>query len=174
MKFFFLMAILPSLVFGNAFFVENELVNSRGKKIELKEGPVLVVNIATQCGYTSQLDGLSKLAKKYEKQGLTVIGLPSNDFWGQTPESDEAVEEFCKVNYGATFPIMKKAVVSGDKKIALVDRLTKKAHEPGEIKWNFEKFLISKDGQSIKRFRSGVDPEGKEMTQAIEQMLEAK
>ena len=158
-------------VSANTFFKDQNLVAARDKKIEVKEGPVLVVNIATECGYTPQLDGLEKVYKKYQSQGLTVIGVPSNDFLGQTPQNDEEVEKFCKLNYGASFPITKKAVVKGDEKISLIKKLIDQADEKGEIKWNFEKFLVSSDGKTVKRFRSGVKPEDKELTSAIEEML---
>jgi len=158
-------------LYANSFFAGEELVAARDKKIELKEGPVLVVNIATECGYTPQLDGLEKVYKKYQAQGLTVLGVPSNDFMGQTPQNDEDVAKFCKLNYGASFPITKKVVVKGDEKVSLIKKLIDQADEKGEIKWNFEKFLVSADGKTVKRFRSGVKPEDKELTSAIEEML---
>lgn len=170
------MKILIALLFSfsawaNPFFGEEPLIGARNKEIKLGSGPVLVVNIATQCGYTPQLDELEALSKKYKEQGLTIVGVPSNDFGGQTPEADEAVADFCKINYGVTFPLTKKAVVSGDKKIPLMKKLTTSADEKGEIKWNFEKFLVSSDGKEVKRFRSGVKPESKELASAIESML---
>src|SRR5690606_26495467 len=107
-----ILALLVSFsAFANPFFGKEPLIGSRNKEIKIGNGPVLVVNIATQCGYTPQLDELEALSKKYEAKGLTVIGVPSNDFGGQTPEGDEAVAEFCKINYGVTFPLTKKAVV---------------------------------------------------------------
>lgn len=171
MKLALILLLIPFSLFANSFFKEAELVSGRGKKIELKNGPVLVVNIATQCGYTPQLDELEAVSKKYASKGLTVIGLPSNDFGGQTPEDDVSVADFCKVNYGVTFSLLPKSVVKGDEKIELVKRLTNNADDKGEIKWNFEKFLISKDGKTIKRFRSDVTPDSEKMIKAIEGML---
>lgn len=171
MKLLTVLALLSLNTYANSFFSKDELVTGRGKAIEVGNGPVLIVNIATQCGYTPQLDDLEALSKKYKDKGLTVLGIPSNDFGGQTPEDDGAVADFCKVNYGVTFPLLQKAVVSGDKKSPLISRLIEKAEKKNEIKWNFEKFLISKDGKKVLRFSSGVKPEDKELTSAIESML---
>ena len=104
------------------------LTAPRGKKIDLKSysgKPLLIINIATRCGYTGQLDDIEKLYKKYKDQGLTIIGIPSNDFGGQTPESDKEVVEMCRVKYGASFPITTKSIVLGEKKVPLVDFIVK-------------------------------------------------
>ena len=143
--------LIISLVTTQAFAVSITKNNGETIKLEdLKGKAVLVVNIATQCGYTPQLDNLEKVHQKYKDKGLVVIGIPSNDFGGQTPESDKEVAKFCKINYGAS--------------------LIKQDGE-GEIRWNFEKFLIGKDGKLVKRFRSGVKPDSDEVTSKIEKQL---
>ena len=171
MKFFLLMMMLPALAFANPFFEDAGLKASRDKPIDFGKGAVLVVNIATQCGYTPQLDELEKLHQNYKDKGLTVIGIPSNDFGGQTPESDEEVAKFCKLNYGASFQISKKHVVTGDEKLPLVKKLIDASNSKNEIKWNFEKFLISKDGKVVQRFSSSVTPDSKELLSKIDAAL---
>lgn len=147
-----------------------------GKDVNTKDAKaVLVVNIATRCGYTGQLDGLQKLYKSYASKGLLVLGVPSNEFGGQSPEDNQGIGKFCRMKYGVEFPILKRASVlaktsKGDKKSTLVSDLVKQSGE-GEIKWNFEKFLVSKDGKLLKRFRSSTTPESDEMKKAIEGVL---
>ena len=136
-----------------------------------KGKPVLFVNIATRCGFTPQLEGLEKLHKKYSAKGLTVIGIPSNDFGSQTPEKDKEVVTFCKLNYGVSFPISLKQVVKGDKKNEIVKSLIAMSQRKGEIAWNFEKFLLSKNGTSVKRFSSRVKPMDKDLVSEIEKEL---
>lgn len=138
------------------------------KLSELKGKTVLFVNVATRCGYTGQLDDLEKLYQKYKDKKFVIVGIPSNDFGGQTPEGDKEVGKFCRLKYGVTFPLTKKATVLGPKKIQLVQMLVKKGPE---ILWNFEKFLVNKDGELVQRFKSGVTPLSKELTQKIESVL---
>lgn len=171
MKFLALLIMIPSICFANPFFVNEQLDAPRGKSIDFGSGPVLVVNIATQCGYTPQLDALEKLNKEYKGKGLTIIGVPSNDFGGQTPESDEEVAKFCKLNYGATFQISKKKTVVGTEKDQLITKLIKASNNEKEIKWNFEKFLISKDGKVVQRFSSNITPDSKEFISKIDASL---
>lgn len=163
--------ILTILLSFNTFGKNLEKTN--GSKIDLKSfsgKPVLIVNIATQCGYTPQLDALQKLHKKYSSKGLVVIGVPSNDFGGQTPETNEGVKKFCKLNYGADYIISKKTIVKGEKKHPVFKTLISQDNDK-EISWNFEKFLIGKKGKLIKRYRSNVKPTSKEITQEIENLL---
>tara|TARA_Y100000385_G_C13028436_1_gene609567 strand:+ start:488 stop:991 length:504 start_codon:yes stop_codon:yes gene_type:complete len=167
MKLFLILSLLSFNIFAQ------DLMKSSGGKISLKDfkgKPILVVNIATQCGYTKQLENLQKLHKKYESKGLVVIGVPSNDFGGQTPESDIEVKKFCKLNYGATYTIAKKTTVKGKKKDSFFQSLIDQDGGK-EISWNFEKFLLGKDGKLLKRFRSSVKPDSKEITSEIEKML---
>lgn len=164
-----LLLVLFSFSAFGADIYDFKLKGAKGKDFAFenyKDKPILVVNIATKCGYTPQLDDLEKLAKKYQGK-LTVVGVPSNDFGGQTPEGNKEVAEFCRLNYGVTFPLTEKLVVKGDKKHPLYKFLTQKK----EVGWNFEKFLVGKDGKVVKRFNSGVAPMGEEMIQAIEKLL---
>lgn len=155
--------------------IHSEKINNIGGKAmdlsEYKGKPVLLVNIATKCGYTPQLEGLEALYKKYKDQGLVVVGIPSNDFGGQTPESDEGVKQFCKLNYGVSFPLTAKTVVKGKDKHPLIQNLLEQAKDKSEIGWNFEKFLIDKDGKLVERFSSSVKPEDKQLSEKIASLL---
>jgi len=126
----------------------------------LKGKVTLIVNIASQCGYTPQLAELEALYQKYKPQGLVVLGVPTNDFGGQTPETDVGMKDFCTKNYNATFPILKKSTVQGKDKRELYKYLTEKTGKEmqGEIGWNFEKFLVNKSGEVVKRFKSSDKP----------------
>lgn len=132
---------------------------------------LLIVNIATKCGFTKQLKGLEELYKKYQDKGLVVIGVPSNDFGGQTPEANAEIAKFCQVNYGVTFPITEKVVVKGSEKHALVAALLEQAQNKAEIKWNFEKFLINSKGHLVQRFSSLQGPDSKDFVKKIEAIL---
>lgn len=147
----------------------------KGKELsasDLKGKVVVITNIATQCGYTDQLDDLEALYQQYKDKGLVMIGVPSNDFGGQTPESDQEVAKFCKINYGVTFPLMTKQVVKGENKIPLIERLlAAQGGKSEEIKWNFEKFVIGKNGQLLGRFKSDVKPMSTSVKSLIEKNL---
>lgn len=171
MKLLLLLSLLPMIVFANPFFENEKLEAPRNKTIDFGKGPVLVVNIATQCGYTPQLEALEKLHKRFKDKGLTIVGVPSNDFGGQTPESDEEVAKFCKLNYGASFQISKKKIVIGENKNNLIAKLIKASKNDSEIKWNFEKFLISSDGKLVQRFSSSVLPDSKEFIAKVDAVL---
>ena len=127
---------------------------------------LLIVNVASQCGFTKQYAGLQQLHERYGKEGLKVIGFPCNDFGSQEPGSLEEIQTFCSTTYGVTFELMDKVGASS----APFDTLTQ-AEPTGAIAWNFEKFLVGKDGTVIARFKSGVDPE--ELKSAIEAALAA-
>jgi glutathione peroxidase len=124
--------------------------------------PVLIVNVASKCGFTPQYDGLEKLYQKYKDRGLTVVGFPCNQFGAQEPGSDSEIQSFCKMNYGVTFPVFAKIDVNGSNAHPLYQHLKKE--EPGflgteGIKWNFTKFLVGKDGKVVKRFAPQTKPE---------------
>lgn len=136
-----------------------------------KGHPLLIVNIATQCGYTPQLEGLEKLYKEYKDKGLVVLGVPSNDFGSQTPEDNEGVKKFCKLNYGVTFPLTEKVVVKGEKKHPLISELLKQSKDHKEIAWNFEKFLVDKQGQLVERYASDVKPNDPALKDKINSLL---
>lgn len=138
---------------------------------------VLMVNVASKCGYTKQYAGLQKLHEKYAPQGLAILGFPANEFGAQEPGSDEDIATFCKKNYGVSFDMFSKIKVKGDGKAPLYALLTSGAGDDklaGEIKWNFEKFLIGRDGKVVARYRSNVAPESEEFVKAIEAELAKK
>ena len=129
---------------------------------------LLIVNVASRCGFTRQYAGLQQLQERYGSQGLKVIGFPCNDFGGQEPGSLEEIQTFCSTTYGVTFELMDKVGASS----APFNTLTQ-AEPAGAIAWNFEKFLVGKDGTVITRFKSGVEPESSELAAAIETALAA-
>src|SRR5215510_86605 len=154
--------------------------NITGQAINLSRyqgNVVLIVNTASQCGYTYQYEGLQALHKKYASQGLKILGFPSNDFGQQEPGSNSEIQQFCKANYGVEFDMFSKVQVLGPGKVALYDYLTSKSTNPkfpGEIKWNFEKFLIGRGGEILGRFSSEIEPESRQITAAIESALGKK
>ena len=138
------------------------------------EGKVLlVVNVASKCGYTPQYEGLQSIYEKYEEQGLVIVGFPANNFKGQEPGSNEDIKEFCQLEYGVDFPMASKVSVLGEDQDPIFSFLTSLPNQDfdGDIKWNFEKFLINKEGELIRRFRSSVKPESEDLTSAIEALL---
>ncbi|MDN3935774.1 MULTISPECIES: glutathione peroxidase [unclassified Arthrobacter] len=134
---------------------------------------VLVVNVASQCGFTPQYAGLQALHNKFEDEGFTVLGVPCNQFAGQEPGSDADIAEFCDRNFGVTFPLTAKADVRGKNQHPLYARLTKfkKGLLPGLVKWNFEKFLINRDGEIVARFAPTVEPDAPEVIEAVQAAL---
>ena len=135
---------------------------------------VLVVNVASKCGHTRQYDGLEALYRQYRDRGLVVLGVPCNQFAGQEPGTDAEIEEFCRVTFGVTFPLAAKASVLGKNQHPLDAALTRfpADDERGEkVRWNFEKFLVNAEGETVGRFRSSVEPEAPELLAAIEALL---
>lgn len=144
---------------------ETTLDNYKGKAM-------LIVNTASKCGFTSQFKGLESLYKTYHDQGLEVLGFPCNQFLKQDPGSESEISEFCSLNYGVTFPMFSKIEVNGDNTHPLYQHL--KAEAKGllgseKVKWNFTKFLVSKDGKVLKRYAPNLEP--KEITADIEKAL---
>ena len=150
-----------------------------GKEVDLSayQGKVLmVVNVASKCGLTPQYTQLVALHKKYKDQGFEVIGFPANNFMGQEPGTNEEIKTFCSTKYGVEFPIMSKISVKGDDIDPLYAELTsseKNGEFGGEIKWNFTKFLVGKDGKVIDRFEPPVKPDAPEVVSAIEAAIAA-
>lgn len=139
---------------------------------ELKGKVVLIVNVASKCGFTPQYKELEELYKKYGEKGLVILGFPCNQFAGQEPGSSEEIASFCSLNYGVTFPVLKKVDVNGDKTDAVYQYL--KGEKSGllglnRIKWNFEKFLIDKNGKVVERYSSLTKP--KSLEPKIEELL---
>lgn len=136
---------------------------------------LLLVNVASKCGYTPQYKGLQALHEKYEAKGLRVLGFPCNDFGAQEPGSNKDIKEFCSSQYQVTFPLFDKLHVKGPEQHPLYAALTgKNSPFPGEVKWNFGKFLVGRDGQLVKRFDSKVAPDSSELIEAIEAALAQK
>ncbi len=143
------------------------LAEHRGKAL-------LIVNVASKCGSTPQYEGLEALYEKYAERGLVVLGFPCNQFGAQEPGTAEEIQTFCKVNYGVTFPMYEKIEVNGDGRHPIYAELTTHADasgEAGDIKWNFEKFVVSADGKTVKRFRTKVQPDDAALVAAIEDAL---
>jgi len=141
---------------------------------EHKDEAILFVNVASKCGLTPQYEGLERLQKTYAERGFTVIGVPCNQFMGQEPGTAEEIEEFCSTTYGVSFPLLEKTDVNGPEKHPLYDQLQQvpdaEGHT-GDIRWNFEKFLVAPGGGDIKRFPPQADPESPEVVSAIESVL---
>lgn len=146
-----------------------------GKDISISEykGEVLlIVNVASKCGYTRQYSGLQEIYDKYKAQGFEILAFPCNDFGAQEPGTNEEIQEFCSTNFDITFKLFDKIKILGDEKSPLYELLTNNEKTgKGEIKWNFEKFLISREGEIIERYGSSVEPTGNEITSAIEKEL---
>jgi glutathione peroxidase len=134
----------------------------------------LAVNVASKCGLTPQYTGLERLQKKYEAQGFTVVGFPSNQFGGQEPGTSEEIATFCSTTYGVTFPLTEKIEVNGDNRHPVYEQLTATPDASGytgDIRWNFEKFLIGRDGSILGRFAPQTEPESDEVVTAVESAL---
>ncbi len=148
-----------------------------GTPVELSkyDGKVLlVVNVASKCGYTSQYSGMQEVYTKYKDKGFEVLGFPCNQFGGQEPGSNKDIQEFCSSKYKVTFDMFDKVDVNGANASPLYKQLTAAETKPkgaGKVAWNFEKFLINKKGEVVARFPSSADPDGKEVTAAIEKAL---
>ncbi|MFE3189308.1 glutathione peroxidase [Nocardia sp. NPDC059240] len=135
---------------------------------------VLLVNVASKCGLTPQYSGLVELQQTYGPQGFTVVGVPSNQFMGQEPGTAEEIAEFCSTTYGVDFPLLEKSDVNGEGRIPLYTELTATADatgEAGDVQWNFEKFLVGRDGAILGRFRPRTEPKDPAVTGAIEAAL---
>ena len=136
---------------------------------------VLIVNVASKCGFTPQYKNLEAVYQKYKDQGFVVLGFPCNQFGGQEPGTNEEIKQFCTSKYDVTFPLFDKIEVNGANRHPLYEALASETSPfPGNIKWNFTKFLIGKDGKIVNRFDSKVKPDAPEATAAIEAALAAK
>ena len=179
-----------------AMIYDYKVLNNKGTEVDMAQysgNVLLIVNTASKCGFTPQYDGLEALYKKYKDQGLVILGFPCDQFANQEPGSDAEIAEFCRLNHGVTFPLMKKIDVNGKEahpiyeylksvapneeykglkakaSAALFKTISKSVEKDSDIKWNFTKFLVSKDGAVIKRFPPTTTPE--EMEADIESML---
>ena len=144
---------------------------------ELKGKAVLVVNVASKCGLTPQYAGLEKLHEQYAGRGFSVVGFPCNQFGGQEPGTEEEIATFCSTTYGVTFPLMQKIDVNGPERHPVYDELTKVADgegKDGDIRWNFEKFVLSPEGDVVARFSPVVTPDDEKLVATIEEQLPVK
>jgi glutathione peroxidase len=151
---------------------EFSVKNIDGKEIKLSDyqGKVaLIVNVASQCGYTPQYNGLEALYKTYKDQGFVILGFPSNDFGAQEPGTDEQIKQFCALKYDVTFDMFSKVQVKGNNKVDVYQYLTEGTK--AEVQWNFNKFLVDKSGKVVKYYASGVSPESPELKKDIEALL---
>jgi len=157
--------------------IELPLLNGEPSRLADYEGKVvLAVNVASKCGFTPQYAGLQRLYDIYADRGFTVLGFPSNQFMGQEPGTAEQIAEFCSLKYGVTFPLYAKLDVKGPKQSPLYKILTAipdDGGKAGDVKWNFEKFLVGKEGFPVRRFRTKIVPEDPALVAAIEELLQA-
>jgi glutathione peroxidase len=165
-----LLAPLMMLGAGSVYDYTMKTIDGQAAPLAAYKGKVLlVVNVASKCGYTPQYTGLEALYEKYKDKGLVLLGVPANNFGGQEPGTNEEIKTFCSRTYGVSFPMMSKVSVKGDDKTPLYQYLTSTGG--GEVKWNFTKFLVGKNGQVVQRFESPVKPDSPELISAIEKAL---
>jgi len=165
------MAFAASSVYD---FTLNSIDGAATPLSSFKGKVVLLVNVASKCGFTPQYAGLEKLYETYKDKGFVIVGVPANNFGSQEPGSDAEIKTFCSRNYNVTFPMMSKLSVKGSDTTPLYQYLTDKSANPhtgGEIKWNFTKFLIDKKGNVINRFEPAVTPEAADLVKAVETAL---
>lgn len=158
---------------ANVYDIKVQDINKKEINLSEYKGKVLlIVNVASKCGFTKQYSGLQKIYDEYKDQGFEILGFPCNDFGGQEPGSNEEIAEFCSLNFGVNFPMFDKVKVLGDDKHPLFEMLTNNEKTgKSDIKWNFEKFIIDKEGNLVDRFRSMTKPEGEKITSLIEKEL---
>lgn len=151
-------------------FTLNDIDGKPMPLASLKGKVVLFVNVASKCGYTPQYTGLESLYKKYKDKNFVIVGVPANNFGGQEPGTNEEIKQFCSRSYNVTFPMLSKVSVKGADAAPLYQYFT--AAQGGDVKWNFTKFLVGKDGKVAGRFEPGVKPESPELAAAIEKALQ--
>jgi glutathione peroxidase len=158
--------------------LESDIARLDGTPATLGEiaggGPALLVNVARKCGLTPQYAGLERLHEQYAARGFSVVGLPCNQFGGQEPGSSEEIAEFCSATYGVTFPMTEKVEVNGPGRHAIYDELVRTPDESGndgDITWNFEKFLVDRDGHVVARFNPRTEPDDPRLVQSIDALL---
>ena len=181
MKLFALLTVLAVLQMVAAqaqslYDIKLKDIDQKDTSLAAYKGKVLlIVNVASHCGYTPQYEALEAAYQKYKNQGLVILGFPCNQFGGQEPGSNAEIKQFCTANYAVTFPLFDKIEVNGDHRHPLYVALAgKDSPFPGDIHWNFTKFLIGRDGKILQRYDSPVKPDSTEITQAVEAALAAK
>ena len=180
MKTIILLLTLASFMITDSLNMETiyeyQVNTIEGENILLKEyenDVIMIVNTASRCGYTPQYEGLQKLYEAYRDKGFTILGFPANNFGGQEPGTNEEIAEFCQLNYGVSFPMFEKVSVRGDDIHPLFSELTTTENPDytGDISWNFEKFLVDRNGNLVRRFKSNVTPESDEIIAAVEALI---
>jgi glutathione peroxidase len=170
-----LLIMATSLYAGSSLysFTLNSIDGKPAPLAEYKGKVVLIVNVASQCGYTPQYSALEAIYEKYKDQGFVILGFPANNFGAQEPGTNEEIKTFCSRKYSVKFPMYSKISVKGDDQAPLYAYLTKQTGPgiTGDIKWNFTKFLVDKNGNVVQRFEPAVTPDSKEVTSAIEKQL---
>jgi glutathione peroxidase len=156
--------------------LEMKLISGESIALEKFAGKVLlIVNVASKCGFTKQYDGLQKLYERYQADGLEILGFPANDFLSQEPGDNAEIAKFCRINFGVTFPLFAKIHVKGKKISPLYKLLTDKSSNPdygGKITWNFNKFLLNRQGEIVGRFNSRTTPDDEKLISAVEAALQ--
>ena len=165
-----------SLLAGSIHDIPVKDIDGKGGTLQSYRGKVLlIVNVASQCGFTPQYKQLEAVYQKYKDKGFAVLGFPCNQFGSQEPGTDAEIKQFCSSKYNVTFPLFDKIDVNGSNRHPLYTALAgQDSPYPGDIKWNFSKFLVGRDGKILKRFESRVVPDSPEVTQAIEAALAAR
>jgi glutathione peroxidase len=169
----------PETAFGASVY-DFKMKDIDGKNVNLKKYKgkvVMIVNTASKCGYTPQYEGLEAIYKKYKDQDFVVLGFPANNFRGQEPGTDKEIKEFCTLKYDVTFPMFSKISVKGEDQHPLYKFLTEKETNPqfaGDITWNFNKFLIGKDGKVVARYETKIKPDDATVTAEIEKLIADK
>ncbi len=156
---------------SSIYSLSAKTITGQEQKLSAYQGQVaLIVNVASLCGFTDQYRGLQQLYLKYKDRGFVILGFPSNDFGEQEPGSDNEIKNFCTGRFGVTFPLFSKTHIIGAEKNPIYEYLTHQG-QPHEVEWNFEKFLIGRDGKLLQRFLSKVEPDDKQLINAIEAAL---
>jgi glutathione peroxidase len=168
--------LMSASLFAAVSIYEFTLPSIDGKPLPLanfKGKVVLVVNVASRCGFTPQYSALESTYEKYKDQGFVILGFPANNFGSQEPGTNQEIKTFCQTKYSVTFPMYAKVSVKGDDQTPLYTYLTKQANPAlaGDIKWNFTKFLVDRNGNVVKRFEPDVTPDSPEVIAAIQQAL---
>jgi glutathione peroxidase len=170
------MTAFEAVTAHEAGIVDHTVTSIEGDTVDLRGyrgRPMLIVNTASKCGYTKQYDTLQKLYERFGDRGFVIIGFPSNDFGGQEPGTNGEIADFCRLNYGVTFPMMAKVHTKGPEQAEIYRTLTDEGPEAtrGEIRWNFTKFLLDGSGSVVARFEPAVDPMSDEVVRAVEALL---
>jgi glutathione peroxidase len=169
-----LMASMTSFAASSIYDFTLPLLDGKAAPLASYKGKVvLVVNVASRCGFTPQYSALESIYTKYKDQGFVIIGFPANNFGGQEPGTNEEIKTFCQTKYSVTFPVYGKVSVKGDDQTPLYSYLTKDANPSvaGDIKWNFTKFLVDRNGKVVQRFEPATKPDSPEVVAAIEGLL---